>query len=60
MGRPAVIENLPVPPGDAHFVGVADNTKARQLLDWEPRIPLREGLKHTLNDYLATHQLCNA
>ena len=53
VGHPAVIENLPVPPGDAHFVGVADNAKARQLLNWEPRFTLRDGLKHTLTDYLA-------
>jgi len=26
-----------------------DITLARQELDWEPRIPLREGLEHTIN-----------
>ena len=53
VGRPAIIDNIPVPPGDAHFVGIADNTKARQLLNWEPHFTLQEGLQSTFTDYLA-------
>ena len=33
---------------------VADNSLARKLLDWEPKIPFREGLKRTIKWYFAT------
>jgi len=28
-----------------------DTTKAKQLLDWEPKVPLREGLQKLINSY---------
>jgi len=33
---------------------VADNSLARKLLGWEPQVPFREGLKHTIDWYFAT------
>ncbi|MEL6853835.1 MAG: SDR family NAD-dependent epimerase/dehydratase, partial [Cyanobacteria bacterium J06607_13] len=30
-----------------------DITKARQLLDWEPTVPLQEGLEKTIADFRA-------
>jgi UDP-glucuronate 4-epimerase len=48
IGKQANILQLPVPPGDAHFVGVADNTKARSVLGWEPKTSLKDGLKKIL------------
>ncbi len=33
---------------------VADNTLARRLLGWEPRVSFREGLKRTIDWYFAT------
>jgi nucleoside-diphosphate-sugar epimerase len=33
---------------------VADNTLARTLLDWEPQVSFREGLKRTMDWYFAT------
>jgi nucleoside-diphosphate-sugar epimerase len=32
---------------------VADNTLARKLLGWEPKVPFREGLKRTIEWYFA-------
>lgn len=40
-------------------VGVAprslDITKAKKLLNWEPKISLKEGLQKTINLYINTH-----
>jgi nucleoside-diphosphate-sugar epimerase len=33
---------------------VADNSLAKKLLSWEPRVPFREGLKRTVDWYFAT------
>jgi nucleoside-diphosphate-sugar epimerase len=33
---------------------VADNTRARQVLGWEPEVPFAEGLRRTVNWYFAT------
>jgi nucleoside-diphosphate-sugar epimerase len=33
---------------------VADNTLARELLGWEPKVPFREGVKRTIDWYWAT------
>ena len=52
VGKPAMIEELPVPSGDAHFVGVADNSKARELLVWNPKISLKEGMAQTFAQFL--------
>ena len=48
VGRKAIIEHLPVPTGDAHFVGVADSSHAREVLRWCPRTSLKAGLALTL------------
>jgi UDP-glucuronate 4-epimerase len=48
IGKPANIRHLPVPPGDAHFVGIADNTKARAILGWAPQTTLKQGMTKTL------------
>ncbi|MBM5817558.1 MAG: NAD-dependent epimerase/dehydratase family protein [Cyanobacteria bacterium K_Offshore_surface_m2_239] len=48
IGKGANILHLPVPPGDAHFVGIADNNKARLMLGWEPKTSLRQGMQKTL------------
>jgi UDP-glucuronate 4-epimerase len=48
IGRPAKILHLPVPLGDAHFVGIADNTRARDVLGWAPATSLRDGMRKVL------------
>jgi nucleoside-diphosphate-sugar epimerase len=34
-----------------------DTSRARRVLDWEPRVGLREGIRRTLEAYRATGQL---
>ena len=33
---------------------VADNALAKKLLNWEPKVPFREGLRRTIEWYYAT------
>jgi len=47
-GTTAPIEFRPLPVDDPK-VRRPDITKARKLLDWEPRVPLDEGLKRTID-----------
>ena len=56
VGQTTIINNLPVPPGDAHFVGIADYSKARQLPGWQPKFSLREGLNRTLLNLVENSQ----
>ncbi|EME29238.1 UDP-glucuronate 4-epimerase 4 [Galdieria sulphuraria] len=44
LGRKAIIKYRPLPKGDVPCT-YADITKARQLLDFEPQVDLKEGLK---------------
>jgi dTDP-glucose 4,6-dehydratase len=46
-GSDSTIESLPLPADDPK-VRQPDITLARELLDWEPRVPLREGIRKTL------------
>lgn len=43
VGRPATIVQEPTKPGDVPITH-ADITKARRLLDYDPRVPLHEGM----------------
>jgi dTDP-glucose 4,6-dehydratase len=52
VGATAPIEFRPLPEDDPK-IRRPDITKARKLLDWEPRVPLDEGLKRTI-DYFRT------
>jgi dTDP-glucose 4,6-dehydratase len=47
VGSNAPIEFLPLPEDDPK-IRRPDITKARTLLDWEPRVPLAEGLERTI------------
>ncbi len=35
---------------------VADNRLAKSLLDWEPKMPFREGLRKTMDWYFASKE----
>jgi len=50
--KQAIIQNLPVPPGDAGFVGIIDINKARTILGWTPKTSLEEGIKESYKQYL--------
>jgi nucleoside-diphosphate-sugar epimerase len=52
-GQKAEIKFLPnMPTGPLNRV--ADNSRAKKLLDWEPEFPFREGLKRTIDWYYKT------
>jgi nucleoside-diphosphate-sugar epimerase len=40
-----------------HSDSAFDTSKAREVLDWEPRVDLREGIRRTLEDYRARGDL---
>ena len=46
-GSKCPIEHKPAPPDDPHR-RQPDITRARKHLNWEPQVPLREGLKKTV------------
>ncbi|MCZ6478318.1 MAG: SDR family oxidoreductase [Gemmatimonadetes bacterium] len=46
-GSPSKIRHLPLPEDDPK-VRQPDITRARELLGWEPQVPLREGLAQTI------------
>jgi nucleoside-diphosphate-sugar epimerase len=46
-GAPVVVEERPAEPGDSRRNGGAVD-RARDLLGWEPRVPLREGIEAQL------------
>ncbi len=50
IGKKAIIQNLPPNPGELQ-TNQADVTKARQMLGWQPRVPLVEGVKHLVEWY---------
>ena len=52
IGRKAVIEHLPRHPADV-TENWANVEKARQMLGWEPRVSLDEGISNLVNWYLA-------
>jgi nucleoside-diphosphate-sugar epimerase len=50
IGRKAIIERHPTNQADMRQ-NWADVTKARTLLEWEPQVGLREGVKRLVNWY---------
>ena len=51
IGKKAVIEHKPVVKADM-LANLADISKARQLLGWDPQVDLDEGLQRTVDWYL--------
>jgi len=52
LGKKGNITYIPSHPADV-FENVADVTKARHDLGWEPQVPLEEGMKRLVDWYLA-------
>jgi len=55
-GLKANIKNVDLPPGDAHFAGIADCSKIKKMLGWEAKIEITEGLKKTYSYMLEQHK----
>ncbi len=51
IGRKAVVQHQPVVKADM-LANLADITKARTLLNWEPEVSLDEGLQRTVDWYM--------
>ena len=49
---PPVFEPLPI---DDPQVRQPDISRARELLDWEPEVELRDGLQRTIEHYRRAH-----
>ncbi len=52
LGRKAVIQHHPFHPADM-MNNLADVSKAKSMLDWQPQVGLREGLRNLIDWYLA-------
>jgi len=55
MGKNARIEHLPLQSGDMK-VTYADVSKARRLLDWEPRLPIEKGIEDFVRWFKETYR----
>lgn len=55
LGKHALIEQLPDQPGDA-AITFADNSKAKRLLNWEPKTPYEEGVKKLVEWYKSANK----
>ncbi len=53
LGKRATIDQLPPQPGDMRQTH-ADITKARRLLNWQPEVPLHEGLREFVKWWQST------
>ena len=55
-GLKANIKNVDLPPGDAHFAGIADCSKIKKMLSWEAKIEISEGIKKTYSYMVEQHK----
>jgi len=59
VGKKAIIKNVPVPPGDANYVGHSDSRKFREKLNWTPKVSLLEGMTKYLKTLDASEEACS-
>ncbi len=52
-GGKSVIEHLPMRTGEVKLTTKSDPAKGKEILGWEPKVSLREGLKRTIPFYAA-------
>jgi UDP-glucuronate 4-epimerase len=50
LGKEAIVDHLPANTADM-LTSLADGTKAKELLGWEPQVKLEEGLKRLVEWY---------
>jgi len=51
-GKRAIIDQCDVPPGDAHTVGHPSYERIKNVIGWEPKVDVMEGIRLTYNDYI--------
>ena len=52
LGKKAIINYVPKPPGDVDIT-YADTSKARNLLGYNPKVKIEEGVKNFVEWYVA-------
>jgi len=55
-GFKANIKNVALPPGDAHFAGIADCSKMKKMLNWQAKIEISDGIKKTYDYMVEQHK----
>jgi UDP-glucuronate 4-epimerase len=55
-GIKANVKNVDAPPGDAHFAGIADCSKMKQMIGWDAEIEISEGIKRTYKYMVEKHK----
>ena len=56
IGKKAITESAPAPASEPRIT-YCDNSRARQLLDFNPKVQIEEGLTRTWNRYKQDHGL---
>ncbi len=56
LGMKATLDCQPLPPGDM-LVTCADLTKARRLLDYQPTVPIEEGMRRFIQWFRTSHPI---
>ena len=56
-GLKANIINVEAPPGDAHFAGIADCSKLKNMTGWEAKVQISEGIKRTYDYMVEQHKI---
>lgn len=54
IGKKAITQNVPTP-GSEPLITYCDNSRARELLDFAPKVDIREGLRRTWEWYQTQH-----
>ena len=52
VGKKAIIQYEPAPPGDAHMVGHPSYDKITAILGWKPKVSVGEGLQKMFKSYV--------
>jgi len=52
IGKKALLDQCPVPPGDAHTVGHPSYDRIEKILGWAPKVNVKEGMRLTYEDYM--------
>jgi len=52
VGKKAIIQYEPAPPGDAHMVGHPSYDKITAILGWKPKVSVGEGLQKLFKSYV--------
>jgi len=52
VGKKAIIQYEPAPPGDAHMVGHPSYGKITAILGWKPKVSVSEGLQKLFKAYV--------